>query len=76
VGKSGLEAFELGDSLVNAHTPISRKLRPISTFRNTVSGQLRQLVADLLQGQPYLLSEDDERDAAENCARVAPMASP
>ena len=51
----------------------SREARPIPTGGSLMGRELRELGPDLLERQPDALREDDEGDAAEDGARIAPM---
>ena len=54
--------------------PALREPRPVALVRRAVGRQLGELLADLLEGQPDPLGEDDEGDPAEDRARVAAVA--
>src|SRR5215831_9411721 len=61
--------YALGESLLKA-------FKFGNALINAVARQLGQLLPNFLKRQPDLLSKYDERDPAENRARVAPMAAP
>src|SRR4029078_5178698 len=73
-GEPVLEAPELGDAVVDAGAPVRRQARPVAPGRGTVGRELCELGADLVEREADLLGEDDERDAAQDGARVAAMA--
>jgi hypothetical protein len=72
-GKTRPQALELADTFVDACGPPARQRGPIRALRHTVVRELGQFRTDLLECQADSLCEDDERDAANNGARVAPV---
>src|SRR5581483_7207698 len=74
LGEPGAQPFELGDARLNALRPGGGQLRPVVPLRHAVARQAGELVADLLERQPDLLREHDERDAANHRPRVAAVA--
>ena len=72
-GESGLQSLKLGDPLIDSRRPACRKPCPIASARRPVGGQLLKLRGDLIQGQPDVLGEDDERDASQHVSPEAAM---
>lgn len=68
------EALELSDLFVDAGAPTGGKLGPVVAFRGVVVGKSVEFVGDFVETEADALREDDERDAAEDGARIAAMA--
>lgn len=68
------QALKHGDVFIDATGPTTREFSPVIGFRYPVLGQSGQLLPNLNERQPYLLGEDDKRDAPKNRSRVAAVA--
>jgi hypothetical protein len=58
LGPAGPQPIKLGDALVDAPGPGARQLGPVGAVGDAVFRQLRELRADLVEGQPDALRED------------------
>jgi hypothetical protein len=73
-GEAHTKALELADPLVDPCGPRTRQFRPVRTVRHAILRESGEFHADFVEGQPHSLCEDDERNAANDGARVAAMA--
>src|SRR4051794_33015279 len=74
LGQPLAQALELGYARVDAGGPRTGELRPVRAGRRAVLGQLRELRAHFVEGQPDPLREHDEGDPPDHRALVAPVA--
>ena len=70
-GDAALEALELGDPLVDARLPGAPHQGPRAAVRRLPARELPEELGDLVQGEPDLLREHDERDPPQHATRIA-----
>src|SRR5690606_21181576 len=69
------QRLEQPDLRVQAGAPRRREPSPVLVVRSAVVGQGVERLADLLQRQPHLLGDPDERHPAEHLALVASLST-